>query len=63
MTLENQKGHYSEVSKPNRCIPLKFVGAVIAVGRVSNLMSRDLQVLFPGRAFFHQLSISLTIER
>ena len=31
-------------------IPLIFVGAVIAVGRKSNLMSGVLQVLFPGRA-------------
>ena len=31
-------------------IPLIFVGAVIAVGRVSNLMSGVLQVLLPGRA-------------
>ena len=30
-------------------IPLIFVGAVIAVGRVPNLMSGVLQVLFPGR--------------
>ena len=31
-------------------IPLIFVGAVIAVGRVSNLMYGVLQVLFPGPA-------------
>ena len=30
--------------------PLVFVGAVIAVGRVSNLMSGVLQVLFSGWA-------------
>ena len=38
--------------KPNicRCYPLIFVGADIAVGRVSNLMSRVLPVLFPGGA-------------
>ena len=39
-TLDNDirnSGHYSEVNKPNRCYPC--VGAVIAVGRMSNLMS------------------------
>ena len=43
-------GHYSEVNKPNRCCPLIFVGEVIAVGRVSNLLSGVLQVLFQGQA-------------
>ena len=48
MTLKNQ--NIIQVNKPNRCYPLIFVGTVIAVGRVSNLMSGVLQVLFPGRA-------------
>ena len=41
-TLDNdirKSGHYAEVIKPNRCCPLIFVGAVIGVGRVSNLES------------------------
>ena len=49
MTLE-KSGHYSEVSKPNSCYPLIFVGAVISVGRVFNLMPEVLQVLFPDPA-------------
>ena len=52
-TLDNdirKSGHYSKVDKPNRCNPLIFVGTVIVVGRVSNLMSGLLQVLFPDRA-------------
>ena len=54
-TLDNdirKSGHYSEVNKPNICrwYPLIFVGADIAVGWVSNLKARDLQVLFPGGA-------------
>ena len=46
MTLEN----HSKVNKSNRCYPLIFVGTVIAVDSMSNLMSGVLQVLFPGRA-------------
>ena len=42
--------HYSKVNKPNRCYPLIFVGAVIAVGSMSNLMSGVLLVLFSGQA-------------
>ena len=52
-TLDNdikKSEHYSKVNKPDRCCPLIFVGTVIAFGRVSNLMSGVLQVLFPGRA-------------
>ena len=52
-TLDNdikKSEHYSKVDKPNRCYPLILVGAVIAVGNMSNLMSGVLQVLFPGRA-------------
>ena len=45
-----KSGHYSEAIEPNRCYPLIFVGAAIAVGKVSNLMSGVLQVLFPGWA-------------
>ena len=48
MTLENQD--IIQVNKPNRCYPLIFVGAVIAVGSMSNLMSGVLLVLFSGRA-------------
>ena len=50
-TLDNdirKSGHYAEVNKPNRCYPLIFVGPVTGVGRVSNLESWVLQVLFPG---------------
>ena len=39
----SKSGHYREVSKPNRCYSSKFVGAVIAVDTVSNLMSGVLQ--------------------
>ena len=51
MTLENQdiiQGQFI----PNRCYPLLFVGAVIAVGSMSNLMSGVLPVLFSGQAHF-----------
>ena len=48
MTLKNQD--IIQVNKSNRCYPLIFVGAVIAVGSMSNLMSGVLQVLFPGPA-------------
>ena len=48
MTLENQD--IIQVNTSNRCYPLIFVGAVVAVGSMSNLMSGVLQVLFPGRA-------------
>ena len=40
-TLDNdikKSGHYSKVNQPNRCYPLIFVGTVIAVGRMSNLI-------------------------
>ena len=39
-----------QVNKSNKCYPLIFVSAVIAVGSMSNLMSGVLQVLFPGPA-------------
>ena len=62
-TLDNdirKSGHYSEV---NRCYPLIFVGAVIAVGRVSNLMSGVLQVLFPGGAHsFTSCQLALLVK-
>ena len=45
-----KSGHYSKVNKPNRCNPLLLVGAVIAVGSMSNLMSGVLLILFPGQA-------------
>ena len=45
-----KSGHYSKVNKPNRCYPLTFVGAVIAVGSMSNLMSGVLPILFSGGA-------------
>ena len=48
MTLKNQD--IIQVSKSNRRYPLIFVGAVIAVGSMSQLMSGFLQVLFPGPA-------------
>ena len=44
MTLENQDIIQKSIN------PLIFVSAVIAVVRVSNLMSGVLQVLFPGWA-------------
>ena len=46
MTLENQ----DIIQKSINPISLIFVGAVIAVGSMSNLMCGVLQVLFPGRA-------------
>ena len=52
-TLDNdikKSGHNSKVNKPNRCYPLIFVGTVIAVGSMPNLIPRVLQVLLPGRA-------------
>ena len=48
MTLKNQDS--IQVNKSNRCYPLIFVGTVIEVGSMSNLMSGVLQVLFPGPA-------------
>ena len=45
-----KSGHYSKVNKANRCYPLIFVGAVIAVGSMSNLMFEVLPILFSGRA-------------
>ena len=44
MTLKNQNIIH------NRCYPLIFVGAVIAVGSMFNLMYGVLQALFPGQA-------------
>ena len=65
-TLDNdirKSGHYSEVNKPNRCYSPIFVGAVIAVGRVSSLMSGVLQVLFPGGAHsFTSCQLSLLVK-
>ena len=48
MTLKNQE--IIQVNKSNRCYQLIFVGAVIAVGSMSSLMSGVLQVLYPGPA-------------
>ena len=53
MTLGNQDHILTSFRSqyiPNRCYPLIFVGAVIAVGRMSNLMSGILLVLFSGWA-------------
>ena len=65
-TLDNEirkSGHYSEVSKPNRCYPLIFVGAVFAVGRVSNLMFGVVQALFQGQAHsFTSYQLALLVE-
>ena len=65
-TLDNdirKSGHYSEVSKPNRCYPLIFIGAVIAVSRVSDLISGVLQVLFPGRTHsFTSCQLALLVK-
>ena len=49
MTSENQDIIQKSIN-PNRCYPLICVGVVIAVGRMSNLMSGFLPVLFSGRA-------------
>ena len=48
MTLKNQD--IIQVNKSKRCYPLIFVGTVIAVGIMSNLISGVLQVLFPDLA-------------
>ena len=56
MTLEDQD-IIQKVNKLNRCYQLMFVGAVIAVGSMSNLMSGVLPILFSGWA------VSLTSER
>ena len=65
-TLDNdirKSGHYSEDKKPKRCYPLIFVGTVIAVGRVSNLMSGVLLVLFLGRAHsFTSCQLALLVK-
>ena len=55
-----KSGHYLKVNKPNRCYPLIFVGTVIAVGSVSNLMFKVLHVLFPDQAHFSVVSHSFT---
>ena len=57
-----KSGHYSKVNKPNRCYPLIFVGAVIAVGSMSNLMSGVLLALFSGQAHSF-ISCQLLSER
>ena len=65
-TLDNdirKSGYHSEVNDPNRRYPLIFVGAIIAVGRVSNLMPGVLQVLFPGQAhFFTSCQLALLVK-
>ena len=62
MTLENQYIIQKSV-RPNRCFPLIFVGAVISVGRVSNLMPGVLQVLFPDRAHsFTSCQLALLVK-
>ena len=57
-----KSGHYSKVNKPNRCYLLIFVGAVIAAGSMSNLMSGVLPILFSGLAHSFISSLLLMNE-